>query len=279
MTIRSMATIACSVALLALATGDDAPAGEDFASIVEAWGESLELDARVVGQVELYSQEEDDLGQSYPAGIAADVRRLIFEDAVRGLSKEPPANGEPAIDVDFLDAGFVEESGKEPDSKHQRKFEEGFIRIEVVAFFEIEGVTPEEALKEYTSKDLRMKVSSRIARIWTEDDLSCVEVKGVKALLSPTLACNLIDELVRSELASQHSQVVSNPGGKDYQTVYFKESIKTFVAAPGGLVLHYINYTRAVKLGSIKRALGRGKIEESEEKKIRELQNRLSDGK
>ena len=279
MTIRSVAAIALFVSLIAAATGVDAPAGDDYASIIGEWGESLELDARVVEQVELYSQEENELGKSYPAKIAAEIRNLILGDAARGLQKPRPANGEPLIDVAFLEPGFAQDQGKEPDSKDQRKFEEGFIRIEVLAYFEVEGVVPGEALRKYSSKDLRMKTSSRIERIWEEDSLSCVEVKGVKALLSPTLACNRIDELVRPALASQHSQVVSNPGGENYQTVYFKESIKTFVAAPGGLLLHYINYTRAVKLGSIKRALGRGKIKESEEKKIRELQSRLADGK
>jgi hypothetical protein len=276
MTSRSVVLIALATASLAAAA--DAPK-PDYASIVEEWGAALEMDARIVEQIELYSQEEDDLGDGYPARMAAGVRRLILEDAAKGLRGISQAKSEPVVDVAFLEPGFAEEQGREPDSKHQREFEEGFIRIEAMAFFRADGVSPEDALHEFTSKNLRMKVSSRIARIWAEDELSCVEVKGVKALLSPTLACNLIDEIVRPDLASEHSQVVSNPGGDDFQTVYFKESIKTFVAVPGGLVLHYINYTRAVKLGSIKRKFGRGKIEESEVKKIRELQNRLSDEK
>lgn len=236
------------------------------------------MDQRIAGEINRYSREEDDLGDTYAAAIAADVRSLIFGDAVKALEKLPAVGAEQSVEVAFLESGFTTTSGKEPDDKHQRKFEEGFIRIEVLATFELEGVKPEEALRSYTGREFRMETSSRIERIWTEDDLSCVEVKGVKALLSPTLACNRIDELVLPGLASQHSQVVSNPGGDDYQTVYFKESLKTFVEIPGGLALHYINYTRAVKLGSIKRSLGRGRIVSSEEEKIEALRTRLSNG-
>ena len=179
------------------------------------------------------------------------------------------------MEESYLDPGFADPDGREPDSKDRRKFEEGFIRIEALVFLKTGKVTPERALSFYTDPGFRMAMSSRIKRIWMEDSLSCVEVKGIRGLLSPTFGCNRVDEIVTSSWASQHSQVVSNPGGDDYQTIYFKESLKTFTSVPGGLILHYINYTRAPKLGSIKRKIGRGKIEDSELKKIRELQNRL----
>jgi hypothetical protein len=252
-------------------------AGENPGSLMSEWGTQLELDPRVVEQIEIYSQDKDDLGEAYASLLAPGVRRLVFAAAVGALDNLPSGPGEPHVDVSFLEAGFAAEDGKPPLDEHQREFEEGFIRTEVLAFIEANEVTPETALRMYTSPEFRMDVSSRIKRIWEEGELSCYEVKGVAALLSPTMACNRIDEFVCSDIASEHSQVVANPGGEDYQTVYFKESLKTFIVVPGGLALHYINYTRAVKLGSIKRKFGRGKIAESEVEKIRELESRFVD--
>jgi hypothetical protein len=253
-------------------------AGDDNVSVIAQWGEHLDLDDRIVEQIDRYSREENDLGDSYAPAIAAAVRRLVFQDAVDALGNLPDVGGEPSVEVTYLEPGFVAPDGKEPDDDHQRDFEKGYIRIEVVATFDMQGVTPEQALRAYTSPEFRMSTSSRIKRIWADGDLSCIEVKGVKALLSPTFACNKIDELIRPGVASQHSQVVSNPGGDDYQTVYYKESLKTFVAVPNGLALHYINYTRAVKLGGLKKSLGRGRIVDSEEEKIQELETRLANG-
>jgi hypothetical protein len=266
------------VSVAALAGSPDVASQESPAASVSTWGEGLEMDHRVAEGISRYSKEKDDLGAAYPEAIAAAVRRVLFRDAASALAKLPAVGSETSIEVTFPDPGFAAADGRETDDEHQRKFEEGFVRIEVLATFAVEGVTPEEALRMYTGEEFRMETSSRIKRIWTENDLSCVEVRGVKALLSPTLACNRIDELLLPRLAAQHSQVVSNPGGDDYQTVYFKESLKTFVEVPGGLVLHYVNYARAVKLGSIKRSFGRGRIAASEEEKIEALRNHLSNG-
>jgi hypothetical protein len=280
MSLRSALSAAVSIALIALTaqTGvsSESPAVGDFVKLISDWGGELELDERVIGQIDRYSREEDDLGDTYPKALAAALRRLVLRDAAQALKKVPFVGGDPSVEVTFLESGFAGDNGETPNEKHRREFEEGFVRIDVLATFAVEGVTPEEALRAYTGKEFRMKTSSRIKRIWSDDDLSCVEVKGVKGLLSPTLACNRIDELIRPELATQHSQAVSNPGDDDYHTVYFKESLKTFVEVPGGLALHYINYTRAVKLGSVRRTFGGGIIEDSEEAKIRELQRRLS---
>ena len=65
-------------------------------------------------------------------------------------------------------------------------------------------------------------------------------------------------------VAAEHSQVVSNRGDDDFQTIYFKESVKVFVATDGGLALYYVNYTRGAKLGTLKKKLGRGRIEDSQ---------------
>lgn len=254
-----------------------APQTADPASRLAAWIEQLPLDDRVVAQISRYSEEKDDLGAEYPERTAAAMRSLVLNDVKRALSGLS-AGGDTVVEAEFMEAGFMDPEGREPDDKHARQFEEGFIRTEATAFIGIEGVTPERALKIYASAEFRMDVSSRIKRIYDDGGSSCIEVKGVKALLSPVFYCNDVVELVEPGLASEHSQVVSNPGDGDYQTVYFKESVKTFVAVPGGLAYHYINYIRAVKLGSIKKSFGRGKIEDSEKDKLKELQRRLSDG-
>ena len=90
-------------------------------------------------------------------------------------------------------------------------------------------------------------------------------------VLSPIQYCNRIDECHQPGLSIQHSQTVMNGEGDGYQTVYFKESLKTFVAVPGGLALHYVNYSRSVGMGGIKKKIGRGKIEDSQQKAIDEL--------
>jgi hypothetical protein len=255
-----------------------APGEQTPPSVLAGWLDRFPPDADVIAQIERYSREEDDLGPGYAVAMAASLRALILDAAARGLADPAAAPDEPAIDVSFLDPGFADPDGREPDLKARRKFEEGFIRTEALVFLKTGDATPGQALRAYTDPAFRMEMSSRIKRIWDEDSLSCVEVKGITGLLSPTLGCNRVRELILPDLAAQHSQVVSNPGGDDYQTIYYKESLKTFVSVPGGLVLHYINYTRAVKLGSIKRKIGGGKIADKEEKKIRELPGRLSNG-
>jgi hypothetical protein len=266
--------------LLVLVTDEPAPgaAARDYAAVVSQWAQTLAVEEAAVEQIARYSQEEDDMGDAYPAALAANVRRLLIEDAARALATLPTYKGEPMVEAEFLEAGFADPSGEKPEENHQRKFEEGFIRIESRAFIAADRVTPQQALELFSSPQFRMDCSSRIERIWPEDGLSCVEVGGVKAIMSPTMACSRVDGMDDPEVASQHSQSVSNPGDDDYQTVYFKESLKTFIAVDGGLVYHYIHYTRSVKLGSIKRTFGRGKIEDSEMSKILELQRRLSDG-
>jgi hypothetical protein len=276
----SKLTLAIAGALLAAVPEASAPVAQsrDYAAVVSDWARTLAVEEAAVEQIARYSREEDELGDAYPADVAAKVRSLLIGDAARALATLPSFRGEPVVEAEFLESGFADPSGEAPGEKHQREFEDGFIRIESRAFIAADGVTPQQALELFSSPRFRMDVSSRIERIWPADGLSCVEVGGVTAIMSPTMACSRVDDMIELDVASQHSQAVSNPGGDDYQTVYFKESLKTFVAADGGVVYHYIHYTRSVKLGSIKRAFGRGKIEDSEMSKILELQRRLSDG-
>jgi hypothetical protein len=179
---------------------------------------------------------------------------------------------EPFVKAEFPSAGFATE---EPDDADER-FESGFVRTEMVACFQADSLDPAALLEIYTSPDFRMEVEGRLERIWQEDGLSCVETGGMWALLDPTLACNRIDRFAEDGIAAEHSQVVWNQGEDPFQDIYFKESLKTFVRIPEGVALHYINYSRTIRLGRLKRALGRGKIEGSQENNARALAERIS---
>ena len=54
--------------------------------------------------------------------------------------------------------------------------------------------------------------------------------------------------------------------------------MKVFVATDEGLALFYINYTRSAKLGSFKKKMGRGKIEDSQRERAAALADRLEQG-
>ena len=134
------------------------------------------------------------------------------------------------------------------------------------------SVSPEEALRIYTSAGFRMRVASRIEDIWDEGEENCVKVSGVTAVMGPMNSCSRITERHAPGIASHHSQTVANGGDEDNQLVFFKESLKTFVATPDGLVLHYINYSRTTGMGALKKKIGQGKIRGSQERAIEELQ-------
>ncbi len=257
-----------------VAATERAPARENAASTVARWGDTLALDDRAPGEIERFAEESNSFSDGYAMRLATGIRRLVFASPKTRIDELLRGERTPFITVVYPEPGFAAGDGKPPGRESEREFEEGFVVVEVLAFFESD-MTPEAALRIYTSTEFQMKASPRIKRIWSENGGSCIEVKGVKLLLSPTLSCNRVDELHGPGVAMQHSQVVSNGGDKDYQDVYFKESLKTFVAIPAGLALHYINYSRTVKMGRVKSSLGRGKIVGSREKIVHELRERL----
>ena len=255
-----------SSSMIAQETGSDV--SSDASSQVGHWGDTLDLDSRILKEIGRFVREKAEFESGYPQRLATSVRRLIFESAVSRLDEVAAGLCTTFVDVTYEDAGFA---GEDPDSDPEREFEEGFIRIEVLACLHADDVGPEAALRAYTAPEFRKKVSSRVKRIWREGGESCVETKGMRPFLSSTLACNRVDELHTNELAAQHSQVVLNPEADKHQEVYFKESLKTFIRVPGGLVMHYVNYTRTVRLGGLRKRIGRGKVIDSQERAIREL--------
>ena len=243
---------------------------------IPEWGERLDLDPGIVAEIREF--QPDQFTDEYAEDLARGVRRLIFECAAERLASLDAASlEEPDIRVSYAKPGFTRPDEPEPEQKRIRKFEESFVRTEAVAFFPTD-LAPAEALTLYTAPEFRKRSSSRIESITEEDGLSCVETRGVGPVLDPTLSCNRIDELHREELSSQHSQVVANPGGDDdFQRVFFKASLKTFVAVEGGLVLHYVNYARTQNLSGLSKKIGKGKIKGAQERMIEELANTLEE--
>ena len=248
---------------------------EQRASIAQrlwSWLGDLEHDPRVAGEIARFEHDDRSPSPEYARALPRAVRDLVVEAAVTRVTQLQDGTCEAFVDSDFLRAGFATADLEDAEDR----FEGGFIRTEMVACFVTSITEPDTVLDLYTSSDFRREVESRIERIWVEDGLSCVETGGMWALLDPTLACNRIDRLSVVGLAAEHSQVVRNEGVEPYQDVFFKESLKTFVRIPGGMAYHYINYSRSVRLGRLKRAIGGGRIRGSQEDNARALAAHIS---
>ena len=264
-----------TIAATLLASALPANAGEQ-STRVHAWIDSLEIDPRILQELERFSAEEGDWPADSAKRLAHAFRDRVREDAERALALVENGGLEPYVKVDCLSPEDFARGREETRDKRGKKFEEGVIRTEQLAFFPGETTTPATALGLFVEPGFRMQTSSRIETIYDEDDLSCIKVKGVWGLMDPTWTCNQIHILTQPGVAAEHSQVVANQGDKDYQTVYFKESLKVFVSMPDGLALYYINYTRSAKLGSFKKKLGRGKVEDSQVERAAALSELLN---
>jgi len=249
----------------------------DAVKALAAWSDTLDIDRRVIGELARFEHDGERLTDSYMEAFARDLRRAVFDIARDRVAHILAGDIAPFVEVTYPEPGFDRHDRPSPDANAVERFESGFVKTEALAFFATDKMSPEQVLQLYTSDEFYKETSSRVERLWSEDNLSCIETKGVKGLLDPTQACNRIDKLISPAMASEHSQVVANPGNGDYQLVYFKESLKTFVALPGGIALHYINYTRSVRLGAIKRTLGKGKVRESQERRIELLREKLQE--
>jgi hypothetical protein len=251
--------------------------GDNQRSTVAAWIDSLPFDRRVTEGIELFARErQSKLDEGYASRLAAGIRGLIAADAERRLEQLSGGVRRPFVEVSILKPGFASAEGRAPDNATERDFEASFVRIEVVAFFEHETETPAAALDIYTNEEFRKSVSPRIRRIWNEDNELCYEVGGVKLLVRPVEYCDRIEELEQEDISLQHAQAVRNKGEKGDQTVYFKESLKTFMRLPDGLAFHYVNYSRTADVSGIRGKLARIQIEDSEKKALEELGRRLA---
>ena len=254
-----------------------AQSAEETVLSVGRWADTLSIDERVSGQIELYAVEKKkEFEEDYAVMLSDGVRRRIFADITQQLEMLLKGERSPFITVTVLDPGFISGEDSRSLSKTVTKFDKSFVRTEVLAFFDNQDMSPEAALRIYVDPDFRKSVSSRIKEIRKDGDETCLDLAGVKILLSPIKYCSRIDELHRPGLSIQHSQAVSSDPDDDYQTVYFKESMKAFVAVPGGLALYYINYSRTIGMGGLQKSIARKKIKESQQTAIDHLAERLS---
>lgn len=248
---------------------------QDPAGVVQAWLDSLEIDPGVVAQLERYADEEGEWPEDSPDLLARALRDRVRADVQRAMARITAGPVEDDVRVNFLSPEDFARGAAASRDDRVREFQDGVIRTEQYHRFARATTSPTEALARFTDPQFRMDTSSRIESIEEEDGLSCIRTKGMWGLLDPTDTCNRITLLGTDGVAAEHSQVVSNPGDEDCQTIYFKESVKVFVATPDGLVLYYINYTRSSKLGALKKKLGRGKIEDSQRERAAALAERL----
>jgi hypothetical protein len=244
---------------------------------VSAWVDSLAFDGGSIAGIELFAKERGgDVGMGYARELSAGVRRLISADVERQIRRLATGNRSTFIEVSLLEAGFASAADAPPGQPMQREFEKSFIRTEVLAFFADEDTPPRAALGLYTEPEFRKAVSPRIERIWNEGEEVCIEIDGVRLVLDPMAYCDRVDNLHEEDLSVQHTQTVRNTDGDGHQTVFFKESLKTFVRLPDGLAFHYVNYSRTIGMGGFKKRFGLGHIKESEEKAVQELGRRLA---
>ena len=242
------------------------------------WGESLPTDSRIIAELQRFVDDAP-LSRGYASAVAREVRSRVFTTATEHLALLLDGECIPRLDVTIGVSPFASASlGGLPDAERRtrERFEGSVIRTEMVACLETEWPDPVEVLELYTSAEFRMAAESRIDSMWIGDQGTCLETRGVYALVDPTLVCNRIESFASGMVAAQHSQVVLNEGSEPYQDVYFKESLKTFVRIPGGMALHYINYTRAAGMSRLSRWVAEGKISESQEGNIAEFQRWLS---
>ena len=274
---RTTTSVTYSFALLSLfmpVAADERGATDVLADRLLSWGRQLVIDPRVEEEIGNFRSGDQVLPEGYAAALARDMRTAVIEastEQVRGMRAGAIS---PFVEVSYPAPGFARVDRQPADSnKAVMDFEQGFILTEGVALINSYGASAEEALAVYVSRAFRKGVSSRVARLWDDDGLDCIETSGVAGLLSPTNCCNRINTLVEPALAAEHAQVVTNDDDDAVQPFFFKESMKTFVAlSDGTLAVYYINYSRSVKLGRIKRALGTGQVRASQQKRFDSLQ-------
>lgn len=216
-------------------------------------------------------------GRLDPDYRAAFVRaaRVRLGSEVETLTEEMLRSGcEAAVSVEFPGEDF---SGLPDPSSVQEDFEDSIVLTRATACYQTD-LTPDELLRLYASREVRMAAQSRMEDVYEEDGLFCYDVGGVPILLSPTRSCNDVTRMADATAAAEHSQSVRSEA-EDHQPIYFKESLKTALLLPDGTTgLVHVTVTRSTGLGGLEKRLGRGKIEDSIRRQTEVLGERLSSG-
>ena len=265
--------LAVAVALFLL--GDPATGQAPASSELAAWGSALDLDPRIPREIMRF-EDEGPLGPIPAEAFARAAHAAVISAAADGVGVLLAGTCEPSVQVSIGESDSLIPEGVPAESeKAWDRFAGSLIRTEMVACLTTDMTDPEAVLGMYVSPEFRMVAESRIVDMWDDAEGACLETKGVMRLVAPTRICNRIQDFRAEGVAAQHSQVVFNQGEKPFEDVYFKESLKTFVRIPGGMALHYINYTRAGNLNRLARMVGPGQIRGSQEGNVKELQRRL----
>jgi hypothetical protein len=268
---RGMFLVTLPLIWVASAAGQVTTAG----SLAE-WGRSMDLDPRITRELLRFQEGGRTLNTAQAGAFIGEIRARVFSSAERQVALLQSGECNPFVEVSIgeLDSLSVPRGVKE-EREAWGEFENSVIRTEMVACLKTDVTDPAEVLRLYVSPEFRMAAEGRIKEMWEDQEGQCMETKGVLSLVDPTRVCNRTREYFGDQVAAQHSQVVFNEGRNPFQTVFFKESLKTFVRVPGGMALHYINYVRAGKLGRLERWAGPGQIRGSQEGTVEELQKRL----
>jgi hypothetical protein len=244
-----------------------------------AWIDSLPVDPGVFEQLGRFERDEGDWPDGTPERLVRTFRERVRADVERGVQRIASGGFEPYVKVNYLSTRDFAHGRGETNDDVGRDFEEGVIRTEQLAFFPGETTPPAEALAVFVDPEFRKQNSSRIEELVEEGNESCLRTKGVQALMDPTWVCNRVTYFRTDSVAAEHSQVIANRGDDDFQTIYFKESVKVLVNTEEGLALFYINYTRGAKLGSFKKKFGRGRIEDAQRDRAASLAERLRESR
>ena len=250
---------------------------QEWANTFRRQAEHLEIEAGVLAEILRFDEEGHSLLDKYASALAQRLREISFSESASQLETFQEGVCEEAVEVDFLKDGLKLADFPIPLGVAEEEFEKGFMRVEVVFCFPDIERSAKDALMLYTSPEFRLSSSSTLKRINEEQGVSCVETRGIPAILKATLYCNSVHNFFAEGMAVQHSQVIDNPKPEKYQNIYFKESLKSFVELPGGgLGFHYINYSRSDRVRGLKRSLGKNSVIGSQKKALEKLRQRLS---
>ncbi len=260
------------VTFLFLTTVAGISAQQELSTDLGRWLASLPLDARIADEMGRFTHDDLELSEPFRSARVASMRELVTMEVDQAVAALLLGPCEASVEVTY-----PWQNDNDQEVEAEKEFSKSFIRTEMFACFETSLEDPTAALEIYTDGEFRKEASSRIEEVWAEGDLSCVETDGIAALLSPTKSCNSIRRFSASRMAAEHSQVVWNEGQDPYQDIYYKESVKTFLRIPGGLALHYLNYSRTTNMGRMQRWLGTGSIEDSQKDSAELMEERLAD--
>jgi hypothetical protein len=213
------------------------------------------------------------LDPAYRRAFAEFARNRVTTTVVERLHEMIREGCSSGVSVDFPGERFT---GRPDPTSTEKDFEDSIVLTRSTACYTTD-ILPEELLRVYSSRDVRMAAQSRMEDVYQEDGLTCYAVGGVPLLVGATRSCNEVRGTATERIAMDHSQTVWSEE-EDHQPVFFKESVKAAVRLDDGRIgLVHVTLTRSTGLGGLEKRLGRGKIEDSLRQQTEVLAERLRD--